>query len=242
MKVKIEKKKGTEGIVDTFLKGVSYGTGVLARKAADIGKVGETKPWKEVASKTGDLYKKANTNTVVILKKAKKTVKESIRDMKKSFKEGVDSATDETTKSKTISTSSAPEQPLADEETFSPVKIKIDKEASVLRSQKSMEQDSLPQKAKREGKANKKEGGPKIHILLCEVENATEVKAAGSFNQWQPQKMEKNEKGKWFLPLKLPMGKYSYKLIIDGKWQKDAGNPKSAPDGFGGENSILEVA
>ncbi len=108
---KIVKEKNEEGIVDAFLKGVSYGTGVLARKAADIGKVGETKPWKEVASKTGDLYKKVNTNTAVMFKQAKKTVKESIRDMKKSFKEGVDSAAEETTKSKAINASSAPEQP-----------------------------------------------------------------------------------------------------------------------------------
>lgn len=39
-------EENAESIVDTILKGVSYGTGVIVRKAADIGKVSKTKSWK----------------------------------------------------------------------------------------------------------------------------------------------------------------------------------------------------
>lgn len=95
-KEKVVEKKCDEGIVDTILKGVSYGTGVLVRKAADIGKVGETKPWKKVVAKTEDLYEKVNANTRVMFKRAGKSVKENISEMKDSFKEGIKSVSSET--------------------------------------------------------------------------------------------------------------------------------------------------
>jgi glycosidase len=32
-----------------------------------------------------------------------------------------------------------------------------------------------------------------------------------------------------------------YKLVIDGTWQADPGNPRTSPDGFGGANSVVRV-
>jgi hypothetical protein len=73
------------------------------RKAADIGKVGETKRWKKVVLKTEDFCEKVNSKTKVMLKKAGKAVKENISDMKESFREGIESAADETIQDKAVS-------------------------------------------------------------------------------------------------------------------------------------------
>ncbi|MEZ4399562.1 MAG: alpha-amylase family glycosyl hydrolase [Kofleriaceae bacterium] len=32
-----------------------------------------------------------------------------------------------------------------------------------------------------------------------------------------------------------------YKLVVDGVWQADPGNPRTTPDGFGGRNSVVRV-
>jgi hypothetical protein len=32
-----------------------------------------------------------------------------------------------------------------------------------------------------------------------------------------------------------------YKLVVDGTWQADPGNPRTSPDGFGGRNSVVRV-
>lgn len=39
-----------------------------------------------------------------------------------------------------------------------------------------------------------------------------------------------------------PTGRHSYKLIVDGtRWIADPSNPVSEPDGFGGQNSVIDV-
>jgi hypothetical protein len=105
-KVKVVKEANKEGIVDTVVKGVSYGTGVLVRKASslgsDIGKVGKTKSWKKMVSGAEDLCEKVNENTKVIFKKASKSVKENLEDINESFKEGMESVAAEATQSETV--------------------------------------------------------------------------------------------------------------------------------------------
>ena len=72
------------------------------------------------------------------------------------------------------------------------------------------------------------------------------VSVAGDFNGWQV--------GAWSLePIAgstlwgtkrdVPPGRHGYKFVIDGTdWRSDSGNPHQAPDGFGGHNSVLEIA
>jgi len=67
-----------------------------------------------------------------------------------------------------------------------------------------------------------------------------DVKIAGSFNDWQPVQMG-CFKGCWSLPLELPDGQYQYKLVIDGNWTCDPGNPLKTKDDKGNENSVLTV-
>jgi mono/diheme cytochrome c family protein len=73
------------------------------------------------------------------------------------------------------------------------------------------------------------------------------VHVAGSFNGWPgtvaaggwPLNYDAGL-GRWVLKRAVPDGDHSYKLVLDEReWLADPGNPERAPDGFGGENSVL---
>ena len=73
---------------------------------------------------------------------------------------------------------------------------------------------------------------------------ASTVQIAGDFNNWQPQNtpMEKiSETGVWKTQLKLPAGRYRYRLVVDGQWQQDPWNEITELNPFGDLNSVLEV-
>ena len=55
--------------------------------------------------------------------------------------------------------------------------------------------------------------------------------------------LENDGAGHWSLDhLVEPTGRHTYKIIVDGtRWIADPGNPLTEPDGFGGQNSVLEV-
>jgi len=74
--------------------------------------------------------------------------------------------------------------------------------------------------------------------------NAKKVSLAGNFNNWDAGKtfLIKNKYGVWYIVLPLPKGKIEYKFVIDeSKWIKDKKNKSSAPDSYGGKNSVFEV-
>ena len=73
---------------------------------------------------------------------------------------------------------------------------------------------------------------------------ASSVQVAGDFNNWQPEKtvMEKvGENGVWQIKLPLGVGRYRYRLVVDGQWQQDPYNETTEVNPFGEMNSILEV-
>lgn len=74
------------------------------------------------------------------------------------------------------------------------------------------------------------------------------VHVAGSFNDWPatladggwPMVREGNV---WVLDRAIPAGRYTYKFVLDeAEWIADPHNPIAEDDGFGGRNSVLEVA
>jgi len=73
--------------------------------------------------------------------------------------------------------------------------------------------------------------------------NANTVAVAGDFNNWSPTAapMHKKPNGEWAAMVRLPAGRYVYKLIVDGKWMADPENPSQVPDGYGGTNSVVVV-
>ena len=67
------------------------------------------------------------------------------------------------------------------------------------------------------------------------------VAIAGSFNGWTPAPMQ-TVGTRWVSKIDLQDGEHQYKLVIDGSnWIADPGNSLAAPDGFGGNNSVVRV-
>ena len=64
---------------------------------------------------------------------------------------------------------------------------------------------------------------------------------AGSFNGWNAtaNPMEKLKSGTWVITIELGPGTHDYKFVVDGAWITDFDNPASAPDPYGGINSIV---
>ncbi|MFA4991711.1 MAG: isoamylase early set domain-containing protein [Candidatus Omnitrophota bacterium] len=72
---------------------------------------------------------------------------------------------------------------------------------------------------------------------------AKEVKLAGDFNSWNPSKttLKKSKNGTWTRDLNLKPGRYEYKFVVDGQWQKDPFNSLFAKNTYGTENSVIQI-
>jgi len=73
---------------------------------------------------------------------------------------------------------------------------------------------------------------------------AANIKIAGDFNNWQPEKSEMQKVGSsgiWQTKMQLQPGRYRYRLVVDGQWQQDPYNNLTEPNPFGQLNSVLEV-
>ena len=74
--------------------------------------------------------------------------------------------------------------------------------------------------------------------------SANDVFLAGTFNDWSDSKQRLGDAdgdGVWETTLLLQPGSYQYKFVVDGSWHHDPNNPNGTDDGFGGQNSVLEV-
>ena len=73
---------------------------------------------------------------------------------------------------------------------------------------------------------------------------ARSIAISGSFNQWDFSKdilVGPDKHGVWSIILPLPMGRYEYLFVINGKaWMLDPGAP-SVDDGLGGRNSVVVI-
>ena len=81
-------------------------------------------------------------------------------------------------------------------------------------------------------------------VFVTLYPRARSVQIASDFNNWQPEKtkMEKvGESGVWQTKIKLPAGKYRYRLVVDGQWQQDPYNELTELNPFGGFNSVVKV-
>jgi chromosome partitioning protein len=81
-------------------------------------------------------------------------------------------------------------------------------------------------------------------IFVTLYPRAHSVQIAGDFNNWQPSKTPLKKigsSGVWQTKIKLPSGKYRYRLVVDGQWQQDPYNEATELNPFGGFNSVVEV-
>ncbi len=70
------------------------------------------------------------------------------------------------------------------------------------------------------------------------------VRITGTFCDWSAKglPLAQREDGIWEGQLALEPGRYEYRFIVDGAWLPDPHNSQSAPNEFGGVNSLCVVA
>jgi len=75
-----------------------------------------------------------------------------------------------------------------------------------------------------------------------QVPDASNVRLAGSFTNWQPQyELHQTAPGIWTITLPLPPGVHDYAFIVNGqRWVADP-YARAVDDGFGGTNSRLAL-
>jgi len=88
---------------------------------------------------------------------------------------------------------------------------------------------------------------PKEVIVSFRDAAARDVRIAGDFNGWVPDKdvtSRLHVAGRervWTKVLTLPPGTYRYRYLVDGQWREDPANPEQAAAPLGGRHSLLVV-
>jgi 1,4-alpha-glucan branching enzyme len=80
--------------------------------------------------------------------------------------------------------------------------------------------------------------------FLTHQPGASSVALAGDFNGWHPRSArleQAGDDGDFETTLKLPPGRYRYRLVVDGRWTHDVRNPNVETNEFGELNSIVEI-
>ena len=82
-----------------------------------------------------------------------------------------------------------------------------------------------------------------VAVFRAHRPEATEVQLAGDFNDWMPHTtpMRRLGNGDFEAKLRLPKGRYRYRIVVDGRWAHDASNPNLESNEYGELNSIVEV-
>lgn len=88
---------------------------------------------------------------------------------------------------------------------------------------------------------------PREVVVRFRDERASDVRIAGDFNGWVPDKGVRSlieaEGGDrvWTKILQLAPGRYEYRYVVDGEWREDPDNPEVETTAVGGRNSVLVV-
>jgi chromosome partitioning protein len=88
---------------------------------------------------------------------------------------------------------------------------------------------------------------PREVVVHYRDPSASEVRIAGDFNGWIPDKgVESLVAGEgparvWTKILHLAPGTYQYRYVVDGEWREDPENPRAISGPVGGRNSVLVV-
>lgn len=96
----------------------------------------------------------------------------------------------------------------------------------------------------KEKKMRKTKGeGEKTVEFTCHAPGAREVFLAGEFNNWDTQSlpMKKGKDGIWKAKIKLPPGRYEYKLFVDNAWVENLPGTELSSNPFGTQNFVAWV-
>jgi chromosome partitioning protein len=82
-----------------------------------------------------------------------------------------------------------------------------------------------------------------VVVFRSHSKDASEIQIAGDFNDWMPHTtpMRRLGNGDFEVRLKLPQGRFRYRLVVDGRWSHDAYNPTIESNEYGELNSVVEV-
>ena len=82
-----------------------------------------------------------------------------------------------------------------------------------------------------------------VMVFLNSNAEASDVHLAGDFNDWMPHTtpMRRLSNGDFEARLRLPKGRYRYRLVVDGRWSHDGENPEVETNEYGELNSIVDV-
>ena len=92
------------------------------------------------------------------------------------------------------------------------------------------------------------DGEPRRVVVHFRDARASDVRIAGDFNGWVPDKDVRShvqaDDGErvWTKVLELAPGTYQYRYVVDGEWREDPDNPRAEPGPVGGRNSVLVVS
>ena len=81
-------------------------------------------------------------------------------------------------------------------------------------------------------------------LFAIKALGAHDVKLAGDFNSWVPDRdvlSLKEEGGVWKKFVLLPPGSYQYKFVVDDEWREDPNNGLTVQDSLGGQSSVVVV-
>ena len=92
-------------------------------------------------------------------------------------------------------------------------------------------------------------GGDRREVIVHFSDtDAHDVRIAGDFNGWVPDKGVRSlieaegPRRVWTKILQLPPGTYEYRYVVDGEWREDPENPQVTTSSVGGRNSVLVVS
>jgi len=90
--------------------------------------------------------------------------------------------------------------------------------------------------------------GPREVVVRFRDPDANDVRIAGDFNGWVPDKgvrsliESEGQTRVWTKILRLTPGTYQYRYVVDGEWREDPENPELISSAIGGRNSVLVVS
>jgi len=88
-------------------------------------------------------------------------------------------------------------------------------------------------------------GSEKGVVFTFKSPAARDVRLAGDFNDWVPDKNVETRLGPdgiWEKTVRLGPGVYQYRYFVDGEWQSDPSNPRRVSGPAGGVNSVLIIS
>jgi 1,4-alpha-glucan branching enzyme len=87
-------------------------------------------------------------------------------------------------------------------------------------------------------------GNGRTQTFSFTAPTAMRVQLVGDFTHWQQQPINlyKGQDGIWLTTVELSPGKHHYRFLVDGRWEDDPECTVRAPNPYGSQDAIRQVA